>query len=469
MKAKTLFTFLVTLLLLMSCNPALPPDTGTQHPSRYETGQPLTEYLPVPAQDSEPFLPLDSSVISSECSTQERAFLTEIPFSGSIVLENRASDSSGRWLDGDFLLRMEGGLTNLWESLNDDGTFFVTSPDHTLIALRKILFEADELIKEELVILDARGEVVFSSDWKDEWNMLLFWQDKETLIFNLSKLEDRQLNLLTEPGPIGIYNFRKDEQQTLFPNFSEFVQPINFPGQMLPRNVLPTWNGQYGVVYDPALTRAIYLRYMQDREVFTYGIWDIENDRLAGTLDAIYRNFTVSEDIRTALMPHWSPDGSDFLIVSSPFFIGESGGEIDWDTEYLEMELYRVNRAGGAEKLTHLNPTWSVEDFNLSWSPDVRYVAMFVRPYYGPAEKIRLAVLDMQTLKIMDTCIDIGHSTQFSPPRPIWSPNSKQFLVWDQVGDDLSQVILYDVDRKAASILVENMEPVGWLFGGVGE
>jgi hypothetical protein len=314
-----------------------------------------------------------------------------------------------------------------------------------------------------LEIIDAKGELTYSTAWKGEWHRLLFWHDQENLVFNVDEIAENKINLLIEPGPVSIYNFQYDEQQILLPNFSESVQISGNEEVLLFRNVYPYWNGQYGVAYDPTLTRAIYLRYIEERNLFTYGIWDLVDIRLTATLEDIYRSFTTAEDIRSALIPHWSPDGSDFLVISAPYFFEETNDDDEWDLSYLEMELYRVNRDGDMKQLTYLNPLWSVEDFNLSWSPNERYVAMFIRPYYESPEKIRLAVLNTETLEIMDTCIDVGYSINSSPPPPVWSPYSNQFLVWDRDENNNNRVILYDLERGAASILGENMEPVGWL------
>jgi hypothetical protein len=448
MKNEILFVCFVTILLIVGCQEKGAPVIVTPLPTQTVTlAQPLfspsastaqTEtVVPVATEtvtpSNTPDIPAVDGLMQIHCIEVSPIQPDIMASNGIVVLESRVIEE-GRYKPDVYLLDMATG--NIAISEPEGG--YAVSPDKKLMAyISSIIDEQDRIVSQDLVIADANGQRQKTINWQDEWGTILFWHDEEHLVLYLSEIEGRKVNVLLEPAPILVLNIVTGEQQILLPSFSGFLSN---------KGVLPYWNGQSGVAYDPTLTRAIYLRSLKAEEyTYTYAIWDLENDRLVTTLEDILTTYFF--DIIVSPMPFWSPDGSHFVVVGRVF---------DEETdEYVEMELYRVSRDGEAEKLTALNPLLVVEDLNLSWSPGERYIVMFLNKYYGGGSKVRLGILDTETLVMTDTCMDV-----YSDVPPIWSPDGSQFLVWDHRNE---RVILVAIDQGQAAIIAEGMEPVGWL------
>jgi Tol biopolymer transport system component len=204
---------------------------------------------------------------------------------------------------------------------------------------------------------------------------------------------------------------------------------------------------------------AVYPSYIDNnQEMYTYTLWDLAKSQLIVSLDKVFTTFTAYNKFP---FPHWSPDGSGFVFQ----------GSVMVSDELVTFELYRVNRDGETEQLTHLNPVFSFQESNLSWSPDGKYIAMYLNKYYGSATEShsQVAVLNMDTLDILDFCNLVNNpNTGYSgelPFSPIWSPDGRQFLVMDWYAKDHSRVILIDIDKGTATQIAEDMQPVGWLVG----
>jgi dipeptidyl aminopeptidase/acylaminoacyl peptidase len=237
----------------------------------------------------------------------------------------------------------------------------------------------------------------------------------------------------------------------------------NFPGfQISPLTLLPDWGGWNGVVYDPMLKFAIYPHTVGTTDqTYTYALWDLTKQKLVASLENIFTNFPARNFYP---MPRWSPDGSHFVFVGGVF-------PLDPSSDIYKLELYQVDRGGQAEQLTHLSGDVYIWDSSLSWSPDGRYIAFFIGPPLGAAtQKAQVAVLDTVTLDVTKYCISISfhgfdggvYGTGFPPP-PIWSPDSKQFLVEDWYQKEHRHTILVDIVHGSAAQLADDMEPMAWL------
>jgi dipeptidyl aminopeptidase/acylaminoacyl peptidase len=206
------------------------------------------------------------------------------------------------------------------------------------------------------------------------------------------------------------------------------------------------------VIYDPTMTQAIYPRFVaEEKELLTYGLWDMSNNELIASFENIFAVPAIQNNIFPS--PHWSPDGSQFVFEGA-FMVSDT---------LVQFELYRVNREGQIEQLTHLTSLLIVDSSNLSWSPDGRYLAIFLNKWGGTiadAESSRLAVLDMETLQITDYCIQVSQIGVMSAT-PLWSPGSTQLLITDL---GYSHVILVDLVQGFAAQIAQNMEAVGWML-----
>ena len=130
----------------------------------------------------------------------------------------------------------------------------------------------------------------------------------------------------------------------------------------------------------------------------------------------------------------------------------------------MNLELYEVSRDGQTKQLTQLAPTAYVWESSFSWSPDSRYLAMFLAPHLGAAnEPARVAVLDTTTLNVIDYCLPITSSGKGPIWSPIWSPDSRQFVITDWYEQDHRHMILVDIENNIAAQIADDVEPVGWI------
>jgi hypothetical protein len=314
----------------------------------------------------------------------------------------------------------------------------VMSLDKTLIAFKRIMLnDQHRITSKELVVATADGRWLKTIPWEEDWLDLLQWTSDQRLLISydepFTSSDGQQISI----SYLALDPFT-GEQQILRPDFPDFLDVTTAWG----------WQGvRHSAIYDPALTRAIYARLMGDgKEMYTFALWDVENRQLVTGLEDVYTNpviYKVSSPI-----PIWSPDGSQFVFR----------GQVLVPEESVAFELYRVSRDGQVEQLTHLSPAARVQSRSLSWSPDGRYIALFLDAWYGSDNK-RMALLDMETLGVTDYCLPVRGAV----PAPIWSPDGTQFLVVDRYTEDHQRVILIDVVQGFAAVIAEDVEPVGWM------
>ena len=190
-------------------------------------------------------------------------------------------------------------------------------------------------------------------------------------------------------------------------------------------------------MYDPKLTRAIYLR-----GNYFYALWDLQAKRLVARFDT--SDYPI---------PRWSPDG-EAVVIAGNHITGA-------------FELYLIDRNGKITQLTHLNAYYTGEFFqNYSWSPDGSKIAIWLNVY--PFKSGQLAILDLESGQVTNYCVP-GDETApmsaltYTAHAPIWSPDGRQVVVQNLHADRSSRVILVDIVQGWAAEIAKNMEPVGWL------
>ena len=353
-----------------------------------------------------------------------------------MVLESRA-DIGGHNKPETYLLNLATGTT----LTITNGGFFSVSIDRKVLAYRGIAMNEQGLVtKDELILANAEGQPLKTIPWDKSWQEILGWTNNQELIFHQST-----------PGETA----SKSESWLV-------LNPVNGQRHYLGRNLpqfpvssdtkLPYWGGWYGVMYDPTLTRAIYPRLVGAGDQLTYGLWDVTDQKLVTSLESIYTAPAADNDIYP--LPTWTPDGSQFVFQ----------GLVDMSPAQTLLELYRVSRNGKVEQLTHLNTVAAVEEGNVSWSPNGRYVAMFLNQN---EQQARVAVLDTTTLDIKDYCFPItyaGQGYELQPPSAIWSPDSTQLIVYDWYSKDHQRVLLVDIAKGFAAQIAQDAEPAGWML-----
>jgi hypothetical protein len=187
-------------------------------------------------------------------------------------------------------------------------------------------------------------------------------------------------------------------------------------------------------------------------------LWDIPSSKILawlpypvpeGKLPGIYYDY----------LNGWSPDNSQF-VINSP--VGDTIATDDGNPAV--EELFTISRDGQAEQLTHLSNKYLLTRFyDMSWSPDGRYIAFWVSLSENKDDVIgdlpvNLMILDMKTKEVIDYCI-----TSLSPSTLSWSADSKQIVVGRVIGQPEAVYIL----NRTANLLekVNSMlAPQGWMI-----
>jgi len=159
----------------------------------------------------------------------------------------------------------------------------------------------------------------------------------------------------------------------------------------------------------------------------------------------------------------WARDGSEAAVVGTTV-VGKNGHDFGDD-------LFGVARDGQITQLTFLSKQFGawLDILSLSWSPDSRYVAFWMRL---PGKKDwQLAVLDTATKTVSDYCITTDpYATMSGRPylqglsAPIWSPDGKQVIVELRAEGSTSSIVLVDTTQNIAFQIAQNAYPVGWML-----
>ncbi len=382
--------------------------------------------------------------LNFQCLNVEPSLVHDAASSGIVVLESRVV-VDGHYKSDSFLADMETGELSPISGQDEAMGNFIISPDRKVMAYEKFILDSNgKAIKQELVIAATDGKQQKAIPWEEKWLSMLGWLDNQRLIISYDdptlKNDGKQK---TPFAYLVLYPFN-NERQVIIPDYPGFLDSTSVS--------FPYWDGWNGVIFDPTLKRAIFPRYIVDGSPqYTYALWDVQKHQLVATLENI---FTPTADAMSP-MPRWLPDGSQFVlkgIANTP--------------DHPSYELFRVSRDGQTEQLTHLGNYKEIVGSSYSWSPDGRYIALFL---YNWGEEIsKVAVLDTKTQEITNYCFSVafggeGYGGTEWPHPPIWSPDGTQFLVMDWYAKDHRSVILVDIAQGFAAKIAEDMEPVGWM------
>jgi len=435
MKKLLQIALLVIMLSACSANPIVPsqtppdftaaptvtmmPPTVTQLPTgtpdviSTSTSQPI--FAPTVIYDK-------TAGVESKCVAVNQTVQKDHLGTGVSVLESRESGS------GFFVLNMQTGNSTDLVGKHNNFLDASVSPDGTLLAVYHVSGEIGN-IKTELLLMTANGEIKKTFSWREEWGMDATWLDNQHLAFTILVPTD-VINV--GKSKMSILNALTGGHRILEPNFPDLYDSFGYP--------LPYWDKPWGgtlTAYNPSLTRAVYL----GDPGSNYVLWDLQRKKSLLT----WTQF-VSIVQNT---PRWSPDGTKFLMY------GVLGTVDDISLPY---KLYLVDNDG--------NPSELVAGFGIFdyfWSPSGRYVALELLGakasdgYYND----RLAILDVQTKKITDYCVEFRSSA--GDPSLIWSPDETQILLNDKYITGHWRVILVDLTKGTAFPIAEDMIATGWM------
>jgi hypothetical protein len=372
-----------------------------------------------------------------------------------VLLASREIVDEGYYKSNMSLLNMVSGqLTQIDLQQGETQLSNFVSPDRKLRVFDHTIVADGQIVRDELVIEDENGLQLEVLPWEDDWYTLLGWLGNQYLAIDL-RSDDPEVKSLQKPSNLLALNPFTNERTIVQPDFPQYFDP--------PHTGLPYWDGWYGILYDPTLTRVIYPQMLGDNKMqYTYAIWDISKQQLVSSLESQIAAGT-SSPIGYPI-PRWSPDGSQVIFK----------GILATDPEaWTEFELFRATRDGEVAQWTNLGPDVEIPYSTYSWSPDSKHIATLLRTGSIAADdeinNAEVAVLDTATLAITNYCISInyvGLDVYYSvdgPFMPVWSPDGTQFLIVDRYNQDHQRVILVDIVQGFATQIAEDMEPVGWM------
>jgi hypothetical protein len=304
------------------------------------------------------------------------------------------------------------------------------SPDGKWFTHSNFILDDNGIITQGwLDVIDLDGNIVskISLDVKEEWKSGGWLDNEQYMIFKPVEPEAWLYSLM-------LVNPFTGEERDIPYNF-----PDVYPYFQAPIFYLPTSK------YNTSLTRVAYPILREDKSgnpQSGYVLRDIVNSEELAFVEA---------GLVTFFEPKWSPDGESFVVVGL-FGMPDHPG----------FDLVRVSLDGTIERLTYLSESGFVNIGSYSWSPDGRFLAFWMISDSAPVPGERLAILDMNTKKIVNYCLPGNLRVGFSDS-PIWSPDGSQIVVINQNEDVIDHVILVDITRGLAVQIAENVTPTWWL------
>jgi hypothetical protein len=222
------------------------------------------------------------------------------------------------------------------------------------------------------------------------------------------------------------------ERQVLLPDYPDFAPNIMYGFN----KAIRLYFGSANVAYDSLLRYVVYAKFVNNEYYLV--LWDRETKQeLAKIPDSGFFQH----------LPLWLPDGTAFVAaVTNP-----DGNNLS--------EWFMVSRDGKIRQLTHFGGGIGL---NASLSPDGHYLA-FAGFQHDPFTRMDLIILDLQTLKAVNTCI------KFDYPSPIWSPDSQYLVVQSWDAEKKQSFVAVVNPNQGWAVKVSNgirIIPGGWLDSG---
>ncbi len=402
--------------------------TGWLLPEEPDAVFPTRTSTPVPVATPTP-QPVKSANMEIQSASPE-----DLPYIGSLLLANPDRSSEEKHL----LYELDTGEIKLLPEYYQAA--HAVSPDRTKFVLYRYVKDGINIS-----VFSAAGNRPFKVDGQEDWGRVADWIDNDRLAIVLYE-EDEDSLYSKYPPSIVIYNFNTGGTQLLTTDYPD-VRGSWFTS-------LREWGA---TVFDPSLTRAVYTGRMPSPHPeikFTDGyiLYSVPGQRKLVQIPA-----------NTDTLPIWAADGSYFIVQGND-------------------EFYKVSSGGQIKKLTSLNPGYRFgEEESLDYlldyyslSPDESRLAFWMTRYDKDLAwentRYTLAVLDLTTGEIWDTCISSDHRRDFAInftilPRPIWSPDSKSLVVSASSGEESGRnLVLVDLESMTAYQLPSDWIPTGWLL-----
>jgi hypothetical protein len=194
------------------------------------------------------------------------------------------------------------------------------------------------------------------------------------------------------------------------------------------------------VVYDPALNLVIFPGQRGSQKYIT--LWNRQTSAVVAE---------VEDKGKFLHYPIWSPDAGQFVVTARQLAKGGNYGE----------EWFSVSREGQVQQLTHFGEYFRTVKIgaDANWSPDGQKLAFWLKTTPGACQGVNLAVLEMSTLQVTNTCIPgvFGYSKP-----PVWSLDSRYISVLNNA-ENAQQAFLVDFVQGRVFDITKYGVPVGWL------
>lgn len=281
-------------------------------------------------------------------------------------------------------------IVNMWES-----------PNHQRIAYQKELFDKNgKYVGGNLIVVDSHARKQAELKWDADWGLLRDWLDNERLLIQGSNDLGYGISIVVNP-------FTKQAEK-LSPNLPHLYD----------EDPPAYWTPSYSL----DLSYVVYPHGYIDGKL-GYAYMDIKTENVF---------WEQTSEAAGQIKPIWSPDRSEFaLILINQNVSGEAKDEIViFDSS--GQKIIQTNLKSKYSKV-YIGNSDAVQ-----WSPEKRYIALWLNfspeDYRFPS----LAILDLQEQKIKDLCISgYGDGNNIE-----WSPDGRYFITWS---DKQNSNILIDV------------------------
>lgn len=345
------------------------------------------------------------------------------PLPGVLVLEH-SNYGSGFFID------MASGQKS---AINQDGSTlvgdFAISPDKNWLAYSQAQRGTGS---EEFVVQSLDGVKKFATEVDDQKvQTIAYWLNNDVLLL-WNHAPSQPLDT------IDFYNPFTEEQE---------VMPMDYPG------ILPfdddAWDFSWPsiTIYAPTLDHLVYLKNTKEEEYIpndaTLVLWDRKAQLPIKEVD----NFGYA-----SVYPLWKADGSGLIFVKA-----NPGNP----PETFMDEIFYLSVEGDLKQLTNLAHDFqNVVIFSYQWSPDEQYLAFEMEADLsrGQTPTSHLMILEMNTIQIVDTCLDPYQFTNL-----VWSPDGRYLAYSEQLADENTQAVVIDLETKEGFALEQNLLPVGWM------
>ncbi len=416
--------FLLVTMLLANCSPRTIESqqaTATEKPAETQV---IFNSLPTPTSSQ-----MVDSPVPKETVLPPENILKFQPFEiiSELPSEIKPTGTLVMWQDSLQLLHFEPQVhLEIISGIDPDSNCLTTSPDGKWLAHCHFSDESPT----------GKWLFVESADWQQQKRIPIdthladashLWLDNQHLAFTRVQGENRP-----QGYSVVVIDPFTGKQLKLASNYPDLkLSPFDPVGTM--------GFGQSDVVYDPSLNLVIF----PSAEGSDIVLWDRQSKSVLAKVDGAIGYY-----------PLWSPDANQFLVpLQSPK-----------ESENLIEEWFLVSRSGSVEQFTHFGDYFQTSEIGegYNWSPDGQKLAFWLDISPSLCPGLNLAVLNIITEQVTDTCIP--GSPNYALP-PIWSLDSR-YIVVSNLNTQTRQVILVDTTEGQAFDITNtahSARPVGWL------